>query len=1041
MMRKNKREFASSMILAMLCFSTTTSHLSTARAQTQINDEIPDPEALSAYRRFWDAFQVYERKRRQAAVNEYQKANDLAEQNYRNSNNESLKERKATIENAIGRYQETLEKASDTSSRPYVLLNLAQMYAELSFLRHETGDSDDGSAVKSALSALDDLERSHANFEKLSDGLYLKATLLETSGDRKAAYPIWLKLANSGFNRFALHANLVIGDAEFDNASPEKAVKSYEQARDILEKIDDRDRGIDNIRIGYRLAWATFKAGRYPDTLDSIRNALSKDGIAKSSAQRNHLIADLGDLTAYTLFAQNNDDRAKIILSDRGFLQVSPRASLTLMSQYMNANLPRNASEIGSIAVAEFPHSREFPEILRLKATADDKADRPAAKLEALEKLSLLLPSNSLWRLRNSDNSQLIKNMEDLARNAAEFVASNYYKDGMASNNPKKFSMASSHYRILLDDQPNSDKAPSLRLNIANCEYFSGNLREAERRYTELVTALKTPEDVLINAYYQRALTFEKLWRSEFEATMQRGSTQNNNPRLVSKLNQLELAVEDHANRYPKQSRSIDLLLVAAGANRDQNRFEEASRFWQRALLSDPSPGQRAIAIRGLVFAKIRSGSTPDVIETVSNFLKLEPRSEPLGTLRKELLGVLHSATADESTRLAKKGSSELAGTLLLQVVSDFADIPNRDQMWRDGAYFLAISGNWGRAQASAENYLKVKQKRFDGDMRYLLARAHEYQLRFGEAVKAYINLAEKHPTHARAVASLERAEKLALADNNYVLAGRASELRANLERRHGAQMSSLETAINFYTLGGQMKKAMSAAERRRASSKTIADKLEAELLVAQVRYQSGDKQVAIDDLDTLAKQIERSKLELGRAYQRLAAETNMLLGEHAIKDFRDIRIDESTPKASAKVEKKSSLFSELASRFDKVSSLEHAELSPKARFLVAQSASDFADEINSIPTRTGEPTSLRTQTRFNQNVTRLRDLAQKYHGNNLLAKQRNPNIYNRNEWISRSALALTGNLGSDTKNSNLSSNVDQLSTASSTESSVQWSH
>jgi len=49
MMRKNKREFASSMILAMLCFSTTTSHLSTARAQTQINDEIPDPEALSAY--------------------------------------------------------------------------------------------------------------------------------------------------------------------------------------------------------------------------------------------------------------------------------------------------------------------------------------------------------------------------------------------------------------------------------------------------------------------------------------------------------------------------------------------------------------------------------------------------------------------------------------------------------------------------------------------------------------------------------------------------------------------------------------------------------------------------------------------------------------------------------------------------------------------------------------------------------------------------------------------------------------------------------
>jgi tetratricopeptide (TPR) repeat protein len=1041
MMRKRNREFASSMILTMLCFSPTPSHLFTARAQAQINGEIPEPEGLSAYKRFWDAFQVYERKRRQAAVNDYQKARELAEQNYSNSNKESLKERKANIESAIARYKEALDKASETSSRPYVLLNLAQMYAELSFLRLETGESDDGSGVKSALSALDDLERNHANFEKLSDGLYLKATLLESNGDKKNAHPIWLKLAKSGFNRFALHANLVIGDAEFDNASPETAVKSYERARDILDKIDDGDRGIDNIRIGYRLAWATFKAGRYADTLDSIRNALSKNGLAKARPQRDHLIADLGDLTAYALFAKNNDDLTKATLSDRTFLRISPRSSITLMSQYMDANLPRNASEIGSIAVIEFPHSQEFPEILRLKATADDKAGRPAAKLEALEKLSLLLPSNSLWRLRNSDNSQLIKNMENLARNAAEFVAANYYQDGMASNNPKKFSMASSHYRILLDDQPNSDKAPSLRLNIANCEYFSGNLREAERRYTELVSALKTPEDVLINAYYQRALTFEKLWRSEFEAIMQRGSSQNNNPRLVSKLNQLELAVEDHANRYPKQSRSIDLLLVAAGANRDQNRFEEASRFWQRALLSNPSPGQRAIAIRGLVFAKIRSGSTPDVIETVSNFLKLEPRSEPLGTLRKELLGVLHSAATDESTRLAKKGSSENAGTLLLQVVSDFDDIPHRDQMWRDGAYFLAISGNWGRAQASAENYLKVKHKRFDADMRYLLARAHEYQLRFADAVKAYINLAEKHPSHARALASLERAEKLALADNNYVLAGRASELRANIDRRRGTEMSSLETAINFYSLGGQMKKAMAAAERRRASSKTIADKLEAEFLVAQIRYQSGDKQVALDDLDTLAKQIERSKSELGQAYQRLAADTNMLLGEHALKDFKDIQIDGSTPKASAKVEKKSSLFSELASRFEKVSSLEHPELSPKARFLVAKSASDFADEINSIPTRTGEPTSLRSQTRFNQNVSRLRDLAQKYHGNNLLAKQRNPNTYNRNEWISRSALALTGNLGSDAKNGNLTSNVDQLSTASSTESPVQWSH
>jgi tetratricopeptide (TPR) repeat protein len=325
--------------------------------------------------------------------------------------------------------------------------------------------------------------------------------------------------------------------------------------------------------------------------------------------------------------------------------------------------------------------------------------------------------------------------------------------------------------------------------------------------------------------------------------------------------------------------------------------------------------------------------------------------------------------------------------------------------------------------------------------MTYLLARAHEYQLRFSEAVKAYIQVAEKHPNHPRALASLERAEKLALADNNYGLAGRASELRAQLDKNRNNQLSSLETAVNLYSLSGQMKQAMAVAERRRVSSKTISDKLAAELLIAQIRYQSGQTQVAVDDLDTLAKQIERSKLELGQNYKRLAAETNMLLGEHALKSFRNIRINGSASDAAGKVDKKSALFSELASRFDKVAALDQSEISPKARFFVAQTASEFADEINSLPTKTGEPASLRNQTRFNQNVSRLRDLAQKYHGNNLLAKQRHPKIYSRNEWISRSALALTGNLTNGSRNSDLSSNVDQLSTASSTESPVQWSH
>jgi hypothetical protein len=71
--------------------------------------------------------------------------------------------------------------------------------------------------------------------------------------------------------------------------------------------------------------------------------------------------------------------------------------------------------------------------------------------------------------------------------------------------------------------------------------------------------------------------------------------------------------------------------------------------------------------------------------------------------------------------------------------------------------------------------------------------------------------------------------------------------------------------------------------------------------------------------------------------------------------------------------------------------------------------------------------------------VNRLRDLAQKYHGSNILAKQRSPKSFIRNEWIGKSAIALSNM--SSSERSTRSVNIDQLSTASSSDMPQQWSH
>ena len=787
--------------------------------------------------------------------------------------------------------------------------------------------------------------------------------------------------------------------------------------------------------------------------------------------QKDRISHDIAELTGLALYENDNDTQIKEVLNSKDYQIFGAGTALVLMQQYQSANLHTKALNVGNLAASHFALRREYPDILKAKAASESQLEKKASRLETLEKLSMLLPQQSLWRNQHRDDPDVIRYMEGLSRSAAEAVAATYYEDGLASGNPKKFNMASTHYLILLDDQQNTDTAPDLRLKIANCQYFAGNLQEAEKRYGALISSLKTPEAILTAAHFQRVLTLEKIWRSSFESAVQKRIDPVSNPPTLESLHRLEAAVEEHANRFPGQSRSTDLLLVAASTNRDHNQFEQASRFWQRALLSNPSTGQRAIAIRGLVFAKLRTGEPKEVIESVSNFLKLE-KSNTLGeNLQVELLGVLSSASNEEATRLAKAGKTDDAGRLLLKVASDFPKVPGNEQLWRDGAYFVAISGDYSRAQASAEVYLKKGHKKFGGDMTYLVARSQEYQMRFGDSVKTYINLSEKFPEHARNGVGLDRAEQLALAEEDFKGAAQAAKLRANGSKSKADKLSGYDTAISYLLLGGENSQALNLAEQRKALSSTTREKLESELSLANIRYQSGDKQTAIDDLDSIDKQIERAKFDLGDAYKRLSADANMRLGEHALGVFNERRLDESKKQLSAQIETKSQLFSELVTRLDKVASLDQANISPKARFMLGQAAADFADEITSIPARTGEPTTLKSQTRFNQNISRLKDISKRYHGNNLLSKQRSPQSYAKNEWISRSSQALTngngtgrandtgseynsGDLGTATASasesdlrirthskSNQIQTADQLSTASSTEMPQQWSH
>lgn len=1001
----------------------------------------PNPDALAAYKKFWDAFTLYEKKKNNTQSEERQKTRETLNTAADAAEFAGNEQRLAALQESAKKYRENLASTPRSNHRPFVLINMAQVLSELSFFQSKAGAQEAQDHQKNAILALEEIERDFPTFQHMSEALYLKAALLEAQNNSQAASGIWAKLANSGSDRFAFHACLVLGDRDFEKADLDGALNYYTRAKSMLSKLATEEKPLDHIRVYYRLAWAQFKRANHSGVLASIREILKPGTLARSPRNKEKIFSDLSDLAASSLFSINKTEISKDFLHANTTRQISAKTAVSLMTHYLDSNLATLGLEIGELASQEFALEPEYPDILQTKAKCEAAAGRLSQRQETLEKLGMLLPESSLWRQHNSNNTALVDHMTTLARSASESVASQYYQQGLSSGNAKKFLMAATYYKFLLDDSPNSEKSASIRLNIANCQFFADRLDDAEQSYSELISNLKVPEDVLMTALFQRALTLEKIWRKDLEITIQKGLSASNNQLILARLGELEIAAEDYANRFPSQSRATDLLLVAASANRDQSRFAEANRFWQRVLLSNPSPGQRAIAIRGIIFTKIRDGKAADIIETASNFLKLEPNDTATDGLRQELLGVIATAASDEAASLSKKGLTEEAGSILLRVVSDFPGLPNRELMWRDGAYFIAISGDWPRAEASAENFLKESFNRFRGDMIYLTARSHEYQLRFSRAVKAYLDLARTNPEHPRAKISLERAERLALADNSLSLAGQAAFELAKRETLASKKLTLLDTSIRHFTDAGELGKALAISETRKKHSSMIADKLRSEFLIARLRYSAGEKQIAMDDLDTLSKQIERNRRQLGDAYKSLAADVNMELGLQLLTQFNGININAQKNASVARVEKKSALFSELTRRFDKVSSLDLPAASPKARFLVGQAAASLADEITSIPSRSGEPVALRNQTRFNQNIVRLRDISQRYHGNNILAKQREPHQYSRNEWISRSALAVSGAAQGSQSNSVLNTKSDQLSTASSNDIPLQWSH
>lgn len=1010
------------------------------RAADSLRPAVPDPASVQAFEHFWQTFEDYESHssslkegKNLGAWDQIKNEWGYVDQTERDKQLELLKE-------AAERYEDHLDDFADASNAPYVKLNLAQILNKIGRLQDEKSEKSGQASKRQALALLGELNQSHPSFAQMEETQYLRASILESLDQKESALPIWTQLSQQSRSTiYGVHAAIAVGDQAFAKERAADALKAYKRAQELLRQAQVKDKDFELLRVQYRIVWAAYRAAELETCIAVSQELLEPGRTFRQLSVKRRVEQDASDLMGDALFELDNLPETKAVLQRTMIRSYAGTIGLRIVSRLRSMPTKDRLIDLGQFLVERYPQAREMPEILLLLADAYKEERRQDDYLATLERLSLMLSPSSLWRNQHQSHPEAIKSMQEKALAATQLLASTYYEQGMTQGTSTSFKTAVSYYDSLLQYDAQNAEAENWRLRRAHSLYFSGQLVLADRAYDEFKQRKVSPQNLEL-AFYHQTLTREKMWRESLQKSLSGRGDAQKDPIVIERLRGLEKTVDAYADRFPNRPHTNDLLLLAASANRDVNNFGQAEGYWNRTLLSEPSPAQRTLAIRGLIQARIRTGTPQNVLEITQNFLKLENWDELGAEFRGELLGVVSIAAKDASEDLNKKGQVAAAGQLLLNVTEEFPKLIDRETLYRDGAYYMAIAGQWDQSYKASELYLKqAGPKSREADMIYLKARSLEYKMKFTLAAQTHLQLAQKYPDFSKSKESSRRAEELALAEEDFSTAGRAALASLAFEKSEQRQQQILARASAHFTQAKSWNEAGEALNRSQKLARSYGTKLEVKLLLARLHGSKGDENESLALHRDIVNEGNKKQddLEIDN-FRQIMGEASFELAEKERRDFESMDISESQDLPAA-VQAKALRLERCLQAYNKVINIKDPDWASRARYAAGQATEGMAQSIKTALAKSRQAMANNEENRLREQANRWQGLAQEYFSQNILAKHREPHRFKDSIWMARSAMKVSGYKEKDSP----SEGASQLEIPASMGPSqpYQWSH
>lgn len=979
-------------------------------------------EAISAYRAFSKNLKDFERKRRQEQESLLKNDKKFIEKKISLDEQKLKSEQITSLKKMIEIYRSDL---SEISSNIGMQFNLALALMQLADLLIIDNSNESLQLFQDSLDITEKiLNRLTFGSDQiiLPRALYLRSILQEQTNKRKESIETLNNIVKLGrTDQVSVYTHLRLGDLSYNSSNFSTATDHYVKADVMANKILTQDPHMLKPKILYRISWAAYKQGMSELSLKSVLKLYREHHWGQGTLDVDATKEDATFLLSEALFTRNSIKFTENFINEN--IPICSEVIAKFLARLASNDRHEKVTEVGEIFLKKIGLSRDSPAILSLLGQSYRHIGNRDKSDQHLERLALMLPQGSLWRASFSSDLKNTKKMEVLAEAAALNLAVTAYSSGLISENPRAFIKAEEMFKLLVDTRPTDRRVSEWKLKIAHSNFFAKKFESAYVKYKSTILESELSTDQLKIALYQSVVASENAWRTLYDKVSSSTNDANKNIDVIKSCQRVEDSVNHYVERFPQESRSIDLLLIAASVNRDMDNFSAALGFWERVLLLQASTSQRALAIRGILYAKTKTSSSREVIESAFRLLKLENLNFQDKSLYQEINGVLSAALQSEADRLKSQGSFMEAANVLTEITAACPDLPNRERMIRDGAYFYGIAGQWLRAERLASAYLKSDSKKFSADMQYLLARSTEYQLKISSSANDYFNLAKNYPEHPKSKVALERARTLAKAEELDDLSLAIAELMISRSNREENRFTHIDESINILLKQEKYDEAEKNGRLRLRLSSGTYEKFQSRYKLAEIAYLAGSKQESLDLLKILEKNIidRKSKLK-NLEYRDLIGKVNFLIGYHYKNLFYTINLNSSSDTQTA-INRKSAYFLESSRYFEKVISSGDPQLEPKARYEIASTAEDFSNEISGIYIRSERLSKIIAQSRNKATIQRLQKLAQAQYARNVILSRQKPDIYAKNEWILKSLNRLN-----DDKNKTSSPEYNEIS-------------